>query len=223
MKIFTTFILSCFTCVLLIGQSLTISPGLIEKLLDLNEFENVGYATLKNVSDRTITVVWTREIKTAPGAWEISICDKNNCYLPFVESREVELAPGEESNIDVHARHNNERGDGEIIMNMHDKNNPSDKTSATYRFMATVSASNVSFGEQLKLMPNPANQFFTISETKNAGRIEVLNMLGNLVRVYDARTATQFDISDLKSGIYMVRVISKTDASKSKTIRLRKI
>jgi hypothetical protein len=224
MRYIYTLILTFSISLLLSGQSLVLSPAEIVQPINLEEFENVGYAKLKNTTNQTLTVVWRREILRANSNWEISICDKNNCYLPFIETRELILAPGEESNLDVHVRHNGHKDNGEVKMVAYDKSNSSETVSATFIFTAGGSSSTqkVAFGDQLKIWPNPAQQFFTVNDSKILSKIEVLNLLGNVVKVYDTRSTTQFDISDLTSGIYLIRMISKNDPSKSKTIRLRK-
>jgi hypothetical protein len=224
MRIFYTLTLTLFVSWVLCSQNITITPDEVTTSINLEEFENVGYAKLKNTSNQTLTLIWKREIIKANSNWEISICDKNNCYLPFIETREVVLGPGEESNLDVHVRHNGQKDNGEIKMLVQDKANPADTVSAMFIFTAGGSSSTkkVAFGDQIKVWPNPAQNNFSISDPKLLGKVEVLNMLGNVVKVYDPRTTTQFDISDLINGIYFVRMISKNDPTKSKTIRLRK-
>jgi hypothetical protein len=223
MRIIYTLSILLSLCFALSAQSLVINPNEITTPINLEEFENIGYAKIKNTTSSTITVVWRREIISANNEWEISICDKNNCYLPFIVSRELVLAPGEESNLDVHVRHNNQKDEGVIKMIAYDKNNPADSVTAMYIFtLSTSSTRKVAFGENLKIWPNPASTFFNINDAKSLGRIEVLNLLGNVVKVFDPKSTSQFDIADLTSGIYFVRLISKQDPTKSKTIRLRK-
>ena len=223
MRILYTVFLSFFMTWMVCSQSLTITPDEVSTTVNLEEFENIGYAKLKNNSNQTMTLIWKREVIRANTNWEISICDKNNCYLPFIETRELVLGPGEESNLDVHVRHNGHKDNGEVKMLVHDKSNPADSATAMFYFTTgSASTRKVSFGEQLRIWPNPAQNYFTISDSKLISRVEVLNLLGNIVKVYDPRTTAQFDIADLTSGIYLVRMTSKSDPSKSRTIRLRK-
>ncbi len=223
MRYIYTLLLTFSLSLLLSGQSLVLTPDEIIQPINLEEFENVGYAKLRNTTNQTMTVIWRREVIRSNNNWEISICDKNNCYLPFIETRELILGPGEESNLDVHIRHNGHKDNGEVKMIAYDKSNSSESVSANFIFTTgSTSTQKVAFGDQLKIWPNPANQFFTVNDSKILSKIEVLNLLGSVVKVYDTRSNTQFDISDLSSGIYLVRMISKNDSSKSKTIRLRK-
>lgn len=224
MRFIYSLILTAISSIVLQAQNLSINPREIITPVTLEDFEVVGYARLKNNSNQTLTLVWRREIISQHSNWEISICDKNNCYLPHIETRELVLSAGEESNLDVHVRHNGARGNGEIKLLVFDKNNPSDSTSAIYIFTSgTTSTKKVAFGENIKIWPNPAQDYFMVSDSKNIGRIEVLDLLGNQVKSYDPRSHAQFDVSNLNPGIYMVRLISKNDPAKSKTLRLRKI
>jgi polyhydroxybutyrate depolymerase len=75
-------------------------------------------------------------------------------------------------------------------------------------------AENVNF----KLYPNPTNQNFII-ESKNAQRIEVINMEGKQVLLYENPIdKIEVNTKNFNSGIYLVRVFKNTSVTHKKLI-----
>ncbi|HSY76558.1 MAG TPA: T9SS type A sorting domain-containing protein [Bacteroidia bacterium] len=62
----------------------------------------------------------------------------------------------------------------------------------------------------ITLYPNPNNGQFTVTGLEEGGTVEMYNTMGALVRIVSVNDNTmQFNTSDLASGIYLLRVISK--------------
>lgn len=59
----------------------------------------------------------------------------------------------------------------------------------------------------IKLYPNPANNYFKLNESTN--KVEIISLSGQVVKSFDKNQAAdhQFSISDLKTGLYMVKVL----------------
>lgn len=219
MKHFLT-ILGIFLHLALFSQiSLSTNPAV--KTLDLGEFFNKAVTTVKNNSNSKVTYVWVASAVTSPSSWIFQVCDLNLCYLPHILTQEFEMEAGQEAEFYIQVSHNNFRGDGEYKVKFTNKNNPADTITGTFIFTSSVSTRDVSFGENIKIQPNPANQYFQISDTRQIGKVQVLNMVGGVVKTYYAQNTDQFDISDLPSGMYMVKMIHK-NSNKVKTLRLRK-
>ena len=80
----------------------------------------------------------------------------------------------------------------------------------------SISAWDVGIGEQtmmvVRVYPNPANEFITISSQKEIDRIEVVNCLNQVVlikqNIDSARIMAQ--ISQLPRGFYLLKAITKT-------------
>lgn len=220
MKHFLT-ILGIFLHLTLFSQiSLSTNPAI--KTLDLNEFFNKAVTTVKNNSSSKATYIWKVTPIISPSLWAFQVCDLNLCYLPGVDSAEFDLEAGQEAEFYIQILHNNFRADGEYKAKFTNKNNPSDTLTGTFIFTtSSVSTRDITFGENIKIHPNPANNYFHISDTKHIGKVQVLNMVGGVVKTYYAQNTDQFDISDLPSGMYMVKMIHK-NSNKVKTLRLRK-
>jgi hypothetical protein len=79
---------------------------------------------------------------------------------------------------------------------------------------------------KLRCFPNPFGNYITLelNPEKNAkGRIEVINQFGQIVTVSDYKTdgsnLVKLNLSSLKAGYYIIRVISDTNISIGKVIK----
>jgi hypothetical protein len=57
----------------------------------------------------------------------------------------------------------------------------------------------------IAIVPNPANDFFTITTTAEITAIDLLELSGRTVQRFDA-SAHEFDVSNLPTGVYIVRI-----------------
>lgn len=74
--------------------------------------------------------------------------------------------------------------------------------------------------KSLSLVPNPANNYFTLSEPIE--KAEIYSITGQLVKSFNNVNSVeyQFNIEDLKSGVYLVKAFDEN--AQSKTIKLIK-
>ena len=62
----------------------------------------------------------------------------------------------------------------------------------------------------LEISPNPASDFLQISNLNLGERIEIYDMLGRIIFLIETTTSSlQIDITNLPSGIYMVKANEK--------------
>ncbi len=62
---------------------------------------------------------------------------------------------------------------------------------------------NSSFNDYLKIYPNPNNGIFNIKSSSKE-TIQIINQLGEIVKVIDLNPEIEFQVSDLSAGIYMI-------------------
>ena len=62
--------------------------------------------------------------------------------------------------------------------------------------------------DKVTLYPNPANSVLNISGVNGSETIQLLDMTGKVLRDVPAKQNTQFDVSRLPNGIYLIRVVS---------------
>jgi hypothetical protein len=74
---------------------------------------------------------------------------------------------------------------------------------------------------QLVVYPNPGSNYIFISNIPVNTTIFIYNMLGNKVKAkIPASTTEQVDISDLASGIYIIRISGKQYETEIRFIKL---
>jgi hypothetical protein len=79
----------------------------------------------------------------------------------------------------------------------------------------TVGVHDIKTGSSISIFPNPADGYFKISgisETDPMKQIIVYNTLGKQVLNIDSPSSDNVNISELSSGMYIVKIISKSSA-----------
>ncbi|HNP32388.1 MAG TPA: T9SS type A sorting domain-containing protein [Flavobacterium sp.] len=94
-----------------------------------------------------------------------------------------------------------------------------ERTSGNYAFTNTLSNSEHSISN-LKIYPNPTNNFWNFSYTKTIDTIELFDMMGKTIQKFTPNAVQfQLDGSSLSQGVYFVKIKSGLDFSVQKIIR----
>ena len=73
-------------------------------------------------------------------------------------------------------------------------------------YVVVVGINDFSAATGLKIYPNPASSTISIRNSREAVRIEVLNVVGQVIKVLNIQNGTQqYDLSNLNSGLYFIR------------------
>ncbi|MEL6988436.1 MAG: T9SS type A sorting domain-containing protein [Bacteroidota bacterium] len=89
---------------------------------------------------------------------------------------------------------------------------------------------NASFGNEIeleeiynniKVFPNPAQSYFSVSENNVVLQVEVYNLLGRKLKSFKMEAGMKYDVSDLNKGMYLVRLLDSKEKV-VKTLRLQK-
>ena len=62
----------------------------------------------------------------------------------------------------------------------------------------------------ISIYPNPVADYFKINSNIEVTKIEIYNLIGKRVKVLQNNSSGLFDVSDLRNGIYLVRVFGKS-------------
>lgn len=192
----------------LAGQvTLSLGPNPSSATVKSTDLDVAAKASLKNNSDDTVLLKWTRKIETLTQGWSSAVCDKNFCYVPTVDTMHLLLAPGEISNMDIHVYPMGIVGTARVTLKIEQMGNPENTVTGTYLFNITTPI-HAAEREAIQLYPNPAPEYFHVNSPVVLGKIELYNITGEKAKVFYAYKNKRYYIDDIPSGIYLVRLLN---------------
>lgn len=200
----------------------------IEFTWDGTNQDIVNHDFVGNMLSQAQELKWSKTEIQMPDGWASAICDKNQCYLDFVRSQQFELDANEEGRLDLHLYTYSNPGpcDTAIIqVCISDPSNPSIEICQTYTFFSKcVNSTDDQLDKDVSISvsPNPTTDFFQISGIDRAGRVEVYNMIGAQMKQFNGQYETEYNVSDLPTGMYFVRVYDEKNTRVLSTVRLKK-
>lgn len=179
-----------------------------------------------NTSDQPIDLLWGKRLNSAPGIWWSWVCDPNRCYLNETlscpENTPNPILPGDTIEMSMHVKPWNVEGTGTFILNLFDTlGNDYGAVIGYYTVSLTSAVDQAGFEANMVVVPNPAQDYFYISEIPENSRIEVIDVTGRLLRAFDDAKDKSIYIGDLNPGLLLVRISDSTGRF-FKTIRLNK-
>ncbi len=169
---------------------------------------------------------WERGPNFDP-AWEFFVCDLNLCYGPTVErcppSKPNYMRMGG-SLFQYHFKPKNTIGSSYVTVKFYsDKNFTQEVHTSVININVseTVSTKDFNSFNNLKVYPNPATDYFQISNATGVKKIVVYNMFGKEVKSFFHYPNAQHEISEFKTGMYIVKLLN--DKNKVvKSVKLNK-
>ncbi len=188
--------------------------------LDVSIPDIVAYSTITNESSFNVNYEWVRtEIEITEG-WTSAVCDKNQCYLWFVDSQEFSLAPGEEGTLDVHIYPDNIEGAAIIEVEVTDVSNPNNTDTGLYLFNNTLGTSE-RLSNAIAIYPNPALDQLFLENPKEVELVEFYDIRGKLHLSSQVNGSMSIDISSLSSGNYIVRMWNENNDQVSTNLLMK--
>lgn len=74
---------------------------------------------------------------------------------------------------------------------------------------------------ELKVFPNPVVEYFQISNNSSIKKVIVYNMFGKEVRTFYPVNNGQYDVADLKAGMYIIKILDEK-GKVVKSVKLQK-
>lgn len=199
-----------FSIATLATAQLTFSPSpVVESNVTSSEEDRAGHSIITNAGDTERNLTWTRNIVQMTEAWQTAVCDKNQCWLPTVNSKNFTLAPDEEADMDVHVYPNGAEGSAIIEVTVTDQNDASFSLTNVYYFNEEPSNTQSVARSTIKVYPNPTQGLFTIRGGEQVARLEIFSLAGQPVRQFDFQDGRWYNISDLPRGTYLVRMVDR--------------
>ena len=199
------------------------------------DLDLINHGFITNNQGNANSLYWVRNEIQMPAGWGSAICDYVRCYFQSVGERKLDLTGGQVSTFDLHLYNNMgstppgatiAHGDSIVIEICVFEIND---TTTTQCFKTTficddnsaIDDENAAPTQELVISPNPATNYFTISNDDEIGKVEVYDIIGAKVKVFDRRSTSIFEVSDLPTGMYLVRTFDK-NAKMLSTLRLKK-
>jgi len=227
MKIIVSFLLWFWVLNNISAQDLTLEPGSFSFEFGENEgSKQIGYI-LTNTTADVLEWTWTVEkSEDFPEGWDIQVCDQIACWapnafsMPNTASGANTLAAGSSTApLDNYIKilSNGIAGTGEVKFTIY--NNFDFDTELISSSIST--STNEINTQNISIYPNPTQDYFQVSADNKISQIEVYNIVGKKIRSFGHNQNTTYDISDLRNGLYVVRLLG-TDGKQVKSMRLSK-
>lgn len=176
---------------------------------EINEFDILFSTT----TPEAITFRWELLDNTVPADWDYSLCDYTTCYIGIPEKSDMKRISLEESTngtkgfLKINVLTANSNGSYIMRYYVYDSADRNRGDTVVFNFInTTVSVSDIVGNSEVKLFPNPANDFIIVESENMNSELEIVDVSGqvlykqHLVGVAEHR----IDLSNLNGGVYLV-------------------
>lgn len=212
-------------CGLKLSAQYSQSPA-VTNIFTLPSTEEVVLDVVYTTNSDTNKVYWKFEkASTFDPAWEFYVCDLNLCY-----SSTTERCPPTKPNVmkvggnlfQYHFKPHNTNGVSTVTVRFYADKNFTQETHSTViniNISESVSTKDLNILNNLKVYPNPATDYFQLANATGVKKIIIYNMFGKEVKSYFHYSNAQHEISELKTGMYIVKLLN----DKNKVIKSVKL
>lgn len=169
-----------------------------------------------NGSSNAYALKWSRTVMgETPSAWEVQICDNQNCWGPAYSTRNFNLSPNENADLKVNFVLNGTPGTGAVKVNVTDTDGSGINLESVFvaQTDATGTSATVQQVKDIMLYPTPVRErvYVMFNPSLKPERVDVHNVLGQKVKSFPIQLErnnyrTELALSDLDKGLYFVRV-----------------
>ncbi len=201
----------------------------VELGVQATDLEGISYNNVISTFSNIRILRWTSTVIEKTGGtdptlgWQLAVCDRTQCFEPGIITKTFAAVTDSLNRMDVHMRPNGMDGYAIIEIVITDENNPDVEVSQLYYFNTEPPTSTIDTPEGVvTIYPNPAREFFTLSDAQGVGGIEVMSISGQMVRKFDFVQGETYDVTSLPQGAYLLRIMDR-DGQLLGTERLHKI
>jgi len=208
-------------------DAITMTPNVFEYEITGDQEVKIGYV-LTNNRDSEVTWYWDVTIPDDfPKDWTVQVCDQTLCWsegtlrTPLGGDNNNILAAGEATNpVFTYVQVNSKgvAGEGVLKFCVYDNADFENPVRCSDFFTSTTFENNL---ESINLYPNPAADYFQLSEVSGVAKIDLYNIVGSKVASYEYDDNKAYDISTLRNGLYVARLVGD-DGRLLKSVRLSK-
>ena len=184
--------------------------------LEVTEFEDgylgpddkAGHATMTNNDGTEKTFIWDLVELCNPTDFPVQFCTKDGCAVDGTVQGTVILAGGESSVMDLHIIAGTSTSPVEATVTITEDGNADNTVTVHYILNACItSTEEIAAAQSITLFPNPTADQFTLTENTVVESVRVYNILGGMVKSYEANINGTYDVADLNTGIYLVQLL----------------
>lgn len=208
-----------------ISAQFSSSPAPVMVSVQPSSAELVTDVIFSKSGDSTYTIFWKLEKNPATfeSAWEIFVCDLNLCYTAAVEScppSKPNMFTNNSNLFQFHFKPNGVAGSSVVGVKLYaDKNFTQEVYSTSINISSSTSSTKDLNNVNIKVFPNPATDYFQVTNGSSVKKVVLYNMFGKEVKSYFHYNNAQHEISELKTGMYIVKMMD----DKNKVIKSLKL
>jgi len=179
-------------------------------------------------TDTVYTIFWKMEFPNMKEKWEVQLCDLRLCY--DYNARQSGTNLNNHTNVMDKGTHvfeigfypRNVPGTGKAVLKLYGDNQFTKliKEIDINLYAGTTSSKDVNVNT-IRVFPNPTTDYFQIANGSQVSKIVLYNVMGKEVKTFFNYNNANHDVSDLRKGIYMVRMLDAKNRV-IKTVRLSK-
>ncbi len=172
---------------------------------------------LTNKGTETKTLYWRVETVAFNDAWQFLICDSQNCYPPNYNHSSKNspniLEPDSTQFWSFHFNDNSVADTGMLVLKMYDdKEFKNVVDTLPLIFNMRFNTATIEYkDDNLYISPNPTLDYFKISTKSEVSKVEIYNLIGKKVKTLKNKSYNFYDVSDLRTGMYLVRILNKSN------------
>lgn len=177
--------------------------------------------------DTLYTIYWKMEFPNMKEKWEVQLCDLNLCYDFNARQSSPSLGMSNKMDKGTHFFEigfypRTVPGTGKAVLKLYGDNQFTKliKEIDINLYAGTTSSKDVNVNT-IRVFPNPTTDYFQIANGSQVSKIVLYNVMGKEVKTFFNYNNANHDVSDLRKGIYMVRMLDAKNRV-IKTVRLSK-
>lgn len=205
------------------AQIISVDPATHDVHIDVSE-QGDALSYVYNNSSSTKTIRWVRLVEGTPAAWTSTVCDENNCYSTATSTKDFILNGGANGLLKLTVTPNETPGEGVFKVLVYDVNDSANANAIMIVNTVVENLTGVSdpVNGGVSIYPIPAKDFLNVKfeAVKNVSSVEIFNVVGQKLKVVNVSSemkSVAVPVSDLKKGVYFVRVYSNGNDVITKT------
>ncbi len=80
-----------------------------------------------------------------------------------------------------------------------------------FAMFSTFATAQTAQRADVSIYPNPASHYIEVNNFTVVRQVNIINMTGRKMRVFDIYNDDRYDISDLPNGMYLVQIVGKNN------------